>query len=180
MRRPVRSWGRCAGVRLMVAATVVVASCGGDDPAEPDGSDGAVEWVGDVFAAVDAVEAELGGRQEYFEVTATPQLTNVFVAVDDATAAVPYTFVDGELLEPAPRLDGASGRTFTADGIAFDPGSVLDDLQQELPDATVDAISVEGGPGGSVRYLLAVRSAQGGVLDVEVGPDGTIRSVTAR
>lgn len=169
-------------IRRVVASVVLVAvaaACSGDDPS--DGSAATAEagpaWVGDVLLAVEAVEAELGAGQEYFEVTATPQLTNVFVAVDDATAAIPFLFVDGMLEEPAPRLDGAAGQTFTAVAIEFDPATVLSGVEAELPDATIDSFSVEGGPGGAVRYVVSARSAQGGVLDVEVGPTGQVFAV---
>ncbi len=141
------------------------------------GETGTTAWVADVRAAVAAVEAERGSGQEYFEVTANPQLTNVFVAVDGGTAAVPYVYVDGELLEPAPALEGASGQTFGADAIAFDEGAVLSEIAGELPQASIDALTVEGGPGGTVRYIVSVRSSAGGLLDVEVGPDGTVFAV---
>lgn len=160
---------------IVLGLAAMVASCGGGaDPVEPEAEPG---WVGDVRRAVEAVETELGPGQEYFEVTANPQLTNVFVAVEGATAAIPYAYVDGELLEPAPRLDGASGNTFTADDLAFDEASVLTGVERDLPDTTIDALSVEGGPGGAVRYVVSARSARGGVLDIEVGGDGTVVAV---
>ena len=159
---------------LAVAGALVVA-CGGDDGDRAGGP----EWVGDLTAAVEAVERELGEPQEYFEVTANPQLTNVFVAQDEATAAVPYLYVDGELQPPGAPLTGASGNTFTADAIDLDDDLVLARLAEELPNATVEALSVEGGPGGSVRYVVSVRSEAGGVLDVVVSGRGEILSVTA-
>ena len=149
------------------------AACGGDD----SGGGADAGFVADIRSAVAAVEADLGDGQEFFEVTATPQLTNVFVAVDDATAAVPYLFVDGELQPPAPTLTGASGFTFTADAIDFDEDTILDSIASELPDATVESLSVEGGEGGVVRYVVSVRSEAGGLLDVTVGVDGAVLAV---
>jgi hypothetical protein len=156
----------------LLAVTLAVAGCGGDDSSDDVPSLGA-----DILAAVAAVEAERGVGQEYFEVTAAALVTNVFVAVDDATAAVPYAFIDGELLPPEPRLDGASGFTFTADAIDFDADAVLSQLAEELPEATIESLSVEGGDGGVVRYVALVRSDVGGLLEVTVGSDGAVFAV---
>ncbi len=164
-----------------LACPLAVIACGGGGAGgdgRPPGS--APDWVGDVQRAVALVEAELGEGQEFFEVTANVQLTNVFVAVDGATAAMPYVYLDGELLDPAPRLEGASGETFTAGAIGFDPNTVLSRVERELPTVTVDALSVEGGPNGAVRYIVSARSEQGGVLDIEVAGDGAILAVDPR
>lgn len=164
------------GLGAVVIAGPVLVACGGDDGDTVEGPD----WVGDLTAAVVVVEDELGAPQEYFEVTANAQLTNVFVARADATEAVPYLFVDGELEPPGPALTGVSGNTFAAEAIEFDEELILSKISEELPDATIDALSVEGGPGGAVRYVASVRSEAGGVLDVVVSPVGEILSVSAR
>ncbi len=144
------------------------------DPAEP-----AAGWLSTVRAALEAVEAERGGAQRYFEVTADPRVTNVFVAVDDETAVIAYAFLDGELQPPAPRREGASGRTFGLDDVAFEAGSVLDGVASELPTATVESLSVYGA-GSGATYVVLARSSAGGLLDVEVGPGGEIRAVDPR
>lgn len=171
---PGRSWWPAV---LLAACATLSPACSDDGGGAPDGGGATPGFVEDVRAAVDAVEAQRGGPQEFFEVTATPQVTNVFVAVDGGTSAVAYAYLDGTLQPPAPPVAGASGRTFAAEAIDFDEERVLATIADELPDATVDALSVEGGPGGSVRYVAAVRSAAGGVLDVVVAADGAILSV---
>lgn len=156
-------------------------SSGNDDSEAASGSVvangvGTAVDVAQIFAAIDAVEDQLGSGQEYFEVTASSQFVNVFVAVDEATAAVPYLYLDGELQPPAPAQDGASGNTFVADDVAFDPDAVLSRLADELPDTEVQAFSVYGDGVGAI-YVVAGRSSEGGLLDIVVGPDGSVVSV---
>ncbi len=175
---------------LAIAATVAITGCGDNDAPSgestaattaasvvPGGDEAAAPaFVDDVFAAIDAVEAELGAGQRFFEVTANAQFTNVFVAVDDATAAVAYAYVDGELQPPAPKQTGADGLTFGRDDVAFDPELVLSGVQTELSESVVDAISVYG-DGVGATYVLAVTSPAGGFLDIVVGPEGQVFSV---
>ncbi|MFK8024147.1 MAG: hypothetical protein AB8G26_09325 [Ilumatobacter sp.] len=140
------------------------------DPTDPPA------YVDDVLAAIDAVEVELGGAQEFFEVTANSQFTNVFVALDDATSALPYLFVDGELQPPAPVVDGATGEIFTRSDVDFDPDRIVGIAQAQLPEASVDSLSVYGSPIGAT-YVLGATSGVGGILDIVVGADGTVFSV---
>jgi hypothetical protein len=158
----------------VVLLAAVLIGCGGDDSA--DDSTSAVR-VADIGPAIEAVQAELGAGQQFFEVNATAQLVNLFVAVDDATSAVPYIFFDGELQPPAPALAVESGFTFSADAVAFDADTVLADVADELPDSSIEGFAIEGGDGGIVRYLVSTRSPQGGVLAVTVAPDGAILEV---
>lgn len=160
---------------LLAASLIALAACsGGSDQTTSGGRD---SFVSDVAAAAAAVDAALGGPQEFFEITATPQFTNVFVAIDGGTAAVPYIYLDGELQAPAPRIEGAAGQTFTADAIDFDEATVLEGVEKDVPNATIDAFSVEGGRGGFVRYVVSARSEQGGVLDIVVAPSGAVIEV---
>jgi len=166
--------------RLLAVAAVgllalVGVACGGDDDGGEVGADDG--FVAAVRPAIEAIEAELGAGQQFFEITANQQVINVFVAVDGATAAVPYVFLDGALQAPAPTLTGASGFTFTADAVDFDEGSILDAVTAELPDSTIEALSIEGGDGGIVRYVVATLSPGGGRLDVTVSSDGAVLEV---
>jgi hypothetical protein len=158
-----------------------VGSDGDENGLESDAAPGVADveappFVMEVVPAIDAVVEKLGDDVEFFEVTANAQFTNVFVAVDDATAAVPYTYVDGELQPPAPTQTGAEGLTFTRDDVAFDPDLVTAGVQADLPASTIDAISVYG-DGVGATYVVAVTSESGGFLDVVVTADGLVVSV---
>jgi hypothetical protein len=176
---------RSAFAVVLVVFVATAAACGNDDESgAPDSvTNGAVVADNDLQRlaasmrdAVDAVDAELGGPQSYFEVTSTSQLTNVFLAIDDGTSAVPYVFLDGVLEAPGPTLEGATGNTFTAAALSFDPLVLLGRIADELPSAIIESVSVEGGPDGTVRYVVSARSDDGGLLDIVVGPDGAILS----
>lgn len=184
-------WPRLLGTvsaLIVVTSTAACASSessGPPEPAEQSESElarssvpdvPAPDFVLDVRDAVAAVEAELGGPQEYFEVTSNEQFTNVFVAVDDATAAVAYAFVDGELQAPAPKQEGAEGNTFVAADIDFADDRILSRVAVDLPASEIDAVSVYG-DGVGATYVLAATSSAGGFLDIVVGPDGSIFSV---
>jgi hypothetical protein len=131
-----------------------------------------VDLIGEAIAAL---EARLGGPQQYFEINATSQLVNLFVALNDAKLVQPWVYLDGELSS----TDGseAGGFTFARTALDFDPDKVLSRLQAELPQASPDGFFVEGGQGGIVQYSVAVTSQQGGQMVVVVGPDGKVRSV---
>jgi len=148
-----------------------IAACAADD-------DAVRPLVDEIAPAVEAVEAELGGPQQYFEINATPQFVNLFVAVDGATQVRAYVFVDGELGPPKPP-EAAEGATFEASQLRFDPDDVLDGVAEELPESDVVVFSVVGGPGGMVRYGAVVESTEGGQLDITLSPDGAVESVDA-
>jgi hypothetical protein len=156
--------------RTILAAVALAAGC--------DGEDGrATPVLEEIAPAVAAVEAELGGPQQFFEVNATPQVVNLFVATEGATQVVPYVYVGGELA-PAAEPAGAEGPTFGADALTFDAATVLDAVAAEVPDSDVVLFSVAGGPDGAVQYTANVSSGDGGSLDVVLGADGSIQSVT--
>jgi hypothetical protein len=169
---------------LVLAATMVGPSCSSSSDAAVTTSSASTTlapstspFVSGIREAIAAVESKLGGPQQYFEVTATPQSTNVFVAVDNGAAAVPYVYIGGVLAEPQPRLDGATGLTFGAADLTFDDSLLLSRIAAQLPTATLESVSVEGASIGKVRYVVSVRSTEGGTLEVVVGPDGKIQSV---
>jgi hypothetical protein len=147
-----------------VASTTVVAA--------PSTALPVVDLIDD---AVAALQTKLGGPQQFFEINATSKLVNLVVSLNDDKMAQPWVYVDGELTSTAPA--DATGFSFAASALDFDPDKVLSKLQAELPESSPDLFFVEGGEGGIVRYSVAVTSRQGGQLIVVVGPDGTVQSV---
>ena len=128
-----------------------------------------------IAEAVAALEAEMGGAQQYFEINATPRLVNLFVALNDGAVAQSWVYFDGQLTSQEGQP--AQGNTFSSAALDFDADTVLDGVVGELPTSVFDAFTVEGGAGGIVRYSVIVTSSAGGQLVVIVGPDGAVISV---
>lgn len=152
-------------VALAVGAGLV--GCGGDDgPPEP--------LVGLIDEAIVAVEDHYGGPQEYFEISAGLERVSVIVAVDGATAAEQGSYEpDGGFAVPEP-VGPASGATFEAADVTFDPDRIFDELRRELDDPVIIDFAIQGGGDDTVIYDASIASASGGVLLVLLGPDGRI------
>jgi hypothetical protein len=136
---------------------------------------GSLPRVDLIKIAVAALEAKLGAPQRFFEINATASLVNLIVSLNGDKLAQPWVFLDGQLSSTDP--GDATGFSFDAAALTFDPDKVLTKLQAELPESSPDLFFIEGGAGGIVRYSVAVTSSKGGQLVVVVGPDGSIESV---
>lgn len=171
-------------VTMMALAQVGVVACddGGSEGTRstlemsaPVPSPLALPLVGQMVSAIEALEAELGGAQRYFEVNATSKLVNLFVALNDGAVVQAWVYLDGTLSSSEGRA--ASGGTFTLADLDFDPEAVLTPVATELPGSTLETFYVNGDGEGNVQYGVLVTSAEGGGLDVLVGPDGEVLAV---
>jgi hypothetical protein len=182
-----RRGGRAAAV---AACLVALAGCGDDGSSpSPSTSTGDVAPVSTVLPdggatlplvaqipdAIAALEARLGGPQDYFEINATDRLGNLFVALNGGTVAQAWVYLDGELSSSEGRA--AQGSTFRAEALTFSPATLLTEVAAQLPESAIDVVEIVGGPDGSVRYTVVVTSPAGGQLLVVVGPDGAVLSV---
>lgn len=179
---------RVAGV-VAVAATLLVACDDGGSGADTTAAPEVTICQPDVTAqaaddlpsvaligpALEALQAEVGGDLEFFEINAVPHAVNVFVALNDATVAQQYVYVDGVL--SAGQGQPASGGTFTADELTFDPDTVFSAIRGELPDTILQTFYVNGDGQGNVKYAVLAVAQCGGALDIVVGADGEIISV---
>jgi hypothetical protein len=127
--------------------------------------------------AIAAVEAELGGAQEYFEINASAVAVNVIVATSAASAAVPYRFVGSELTSG--EAQPAEGETFAAAAVEIDENMVLSCVANELPDSKIELFEILGTAAGIPRYSVFVTSAAGGQLVVGVTGLGQVLEVVS-
>jgi hypothetical protein len=149
-----------------------VTICDPSGTAQPDDE---LPAVADIPVAIAALEDQLGGPQEYFEVNATARVVNLFVALNEGTLVQPWLYVDGELTSQ----DGqaASGGTFTGDQLDFVPTEVLTKVREEVPEAILESFYINGDGKGTLQYGVLTSAQCGGGLDVVVGPDGAVKSV---
>ena len=156
---------------VVAGCVLLTTTCGGDD-------DDAVRPVLDQIApAIAAVEAELGGPQQYFEINATPQVVNLFVATDDATTVTPYVYVGGELASTGRAGDGGGGdvRGRRARRSTRRRSSTGSPTSCRTPTSCCSRSSAARAAPCSTRPT--VQSEAGGTLEVVLDPDGTVRSV---
>ncbi|MEY4173097.1 MAG: hypothetical protein RI900_262 [Actinomycetota bacterium] len=173
---------------IVVLAAILVGCSGDGDSAattapdvticDPDGTAQAeadLPAVGRISEAIEALEQQLGAPQQYFEVNATARVVNLFVALNNATLAQAWLYLDGEFTSQ--EAQAASGGTFGADAVAFDPERVLTRVRTEVPEAVIESFYVHGDGKGNVQYGVLASALCGGGLDVVVGPDGSVKSV---
>ena len=164
---------------IAVAVTLALGGCSGDDASTESAATTIavdVEWpiVEQIDDAVIALEAELGGPQEYFEINATAQLVNLFVALEEGTQVQPWVYLDGELTSEDSQP--AQGGTLRGVEVDFDAATIFAQLQTALPGATVESFYIHGNGEGAVQYGALLTTAQGGAIDVQLRSDGQIIS----
>jgi hypothetical protein len=158
-----------AGVVLSAAALV---ACGGGDPPAL-----ATELaIDDVPAAVEAVEAALGGPQQYTEINVGSDLVNLFVAADGGQELA-YVYRGGTLSAPPAPAD-ATLPAFDLTGVDLTVAAGLDtrlgaELGGEAELTRLALQVVDGAP----RFVAVVVSSRGGALAVLVSGSGEILGV---
>ena len=167
-----RRWAVAAATVTMLG---LLGACGDDD--DPAGQR---PLVGQIRPAIEAVESALDGPQSYFEINATPQLVNLFVADVEAGTVVPYVVAGDELQEPGPSSQVSGGTPFLAADITADPEQVLAGVTTELPNSDISVFVIYPDEVGAPRYGATVISDEGGVLDVDLGPGGEVLAVDPR
>ena len=128
-----------------------------------------------IAPAIAALEGQLDGPQDYFEINATARLVNLFVALNDGAVAQPWLFLDGTLTSTEGQPAG--GGTFRSSSVEFDPDVVLSQVLTELPGISIESFYVHGDGQGNVLYGVLATSDKGGGLDVVLGADGSVKSV---
>jgi hypothetical protein len=185
---------------LLVAVTIGLSACSGDDSSgSADGDDDGeavaavpiddalcldvergdapvVELIGPAVAVVDEM---YGGTPEYFEVSADRQRVSLIVALDDGTAEQVFFCGDAGRTEPEP-LGEAEGSTFTSDAIDIDPRTIFSLLGEQLDDPEIVDFAVTGAGDGAAVYDATVMSESGGVLLVLLSADGEVLAVQAQ
>jgi hypothetical protein len=134
--------------------------------------------VGDLPAAVAAVEAELGGSQRYAEINLTTGGVNLFVASSDTEElAYYYDSTTGELQAPdAPTP--LSGPPFTLDDLDLTLApSLVQQLQDQFPGSQVLQVAVVQLEDQGLVWALRSQSALGGLLNVFFAPTGALLAV---
>ncbi len=162
--------GACSDDSASVPDTVTVATIAVASPAVDN-----LPLLDQIGPAVAALEAQLGGPQEYFEINATARLVNLFVALNNGAVAQPWLYLGDTLTSTEGQAAG--GGTFTASSVDFDPDVVLSQVLTELPGITIESFYVHGDGEGNVLYGVLATSDKGGGLDVVLGADGSVKSV---
>ena len=176
---------RRLGIVVALSSVLIVLSSCGKDAAAPDTAGLRLDQI---EIALDAVEQKAGAGLEFFEINATTELVNVFVATDlDGTpnadglpdAVVHYVWTKKDGLEAAPEPVGANGPTFARTALDYEPSSILKKVLSELPESTpqmfvMTAAGTAEETTGTVQYRLMMQSSQGGQMSIVLTSTGEI------
>jgi hypothetical protein len=168
-------------VRIVAAVGLALAltACSSDDKAAPPSTTtttvapivGTGLDVADIPAAVAAVEAARGGKQQYTEINAVAGGVNLFVSAG-SNQEVAYYYSAGKLGDPAAPA-AATNQPFALDGVALDAGPrLIDQTQKQFPGAVVVSAAIFLVPGQGLSWALQSQSPKGGLLNVAYSPDG--------
>lgn len=156
-----------------VAIVVLMLGCGGDDRAP-------APRVGDIDAAIEAVKAEVN-RPLFFEISATLDGVQLVTARPieggdpDVYAAEQWRYVDGELDGPT-ALGEAEGQVFDGDDVSFNTATIFDGIYDDLDDPVITDFAIVSGGDGLV-YDATVLSESGGVIAIQLAPNGAVLAV---
>ena len=130
--------------------------------------------LAEIAPAVKAVEAALGGPQQYTEINADIQNVNLFVAKSDGTELA-YLYQNGALSPPdAPTSQEAGAVTFSLDSVNLDAVAGFQDLLGgQMPGATIARVVLVSNSADGFVWHLYVEGAKQSKFIVGVAPDGT-------
>lgn len=164
--------GACSSDSSGVPTSPAVTICEPSVTAQPDDQ---LPNLANITAAIAALEKELGGPQQYFEINATARVVNLFVALNEGKVAQAWLWVDGEL--SSKEGQAASGGTFAASDMDYEADKVLGQIRTKVPDVILESFYVNGNGTGSTLYGVLATAQCGGGLDIVVGPTGAVKSV---
>jgi hypothetical protein len=156
-------------VSFVLPSIMLTASCGSGD-----NSTLAVDLIDD---AVAAVTKTLGDAPAFFEINATPDLVNLFVA-DTKGNAINFVYDDNGLADET-TVAPADGISFRLDSYVFNE-DIYSAVEQELPDSILRAFSVTAQTPetqsleGDEIYRVVIQSERGGQFAVLVNAQGKI------
>lgn len=160
-------------VAMLAPVVIVLVACGGDDrPPTP--------VVGDIDAAIGAVEAQVG-EPVFFEISATLDGVQLVTAVPVADGdpgvytAEQWHYADDELDGPT-ALGEAEGQVFDGDAATINADTIFDGIYDELDDPVITDFAIVSSGDGLV-YDATVLSDSGGVIAVQLAPNGAVLAV---
>jgi hypothetical protein len=152
-------------------------------PAQPTAPPPTIEApplpANDLQAAADAIAAARGTGVRYLRIEVNPGGAAFYV--EQQGRAIPYLWIDGQLLGPGdPVTFGDGGVAFTAASARL--GGVPGHVQRTesfAPGARVRNIVAVGAPNVGVLWVLSGARASGSPVSAVWGADGTLRGLQA-